>query len=151
MGTVNPCGRRRVGWRRVLASLVAVALSGVVTSGCTVAPMPKCGGRVVVLFPELDLTAEPSANAWVNGFRYCKEAVPLDYAEYTRERRGAGCALERSGVLVLPLIPDDPQTITIRLNLNGEPGPTRTFEVELGEVLPDTNGCRVQYVSFQDI
>ena len=148
MGTVNPCGRRRVGWRRVLASLVAVALCGVVTSGCTVAPVGECGGSLIVLFPALDLSAAPSASVWSNGFRYCKKAVPLDYAEYTREPREGACVLLRSGELAMPLNSDEPLTITVRLNLYGKPGPERTFVADLDDVLPDANGCRTQYVSF---
>lgn len=134
-----------------MASLVAVALSGVVTSGCTMKDLPECGARLVVLFPALDFSAEPSASVWSNGFRYCKEAVPLDYAEYTRERRGSPCGLQRSGELVVPAYTEDPAMITVRSNLYGKPGPTQTFEADLEHVLPDANGCRVQYVSFQDI
>lgn len=113
--------------------------------------MPKCGGSLIVLFPALDLSASPSASVWINGFRFCKEATPLDYAEYTRNPRGAPCDLLRTGELIMPISSDDPVTITVRLNLHGKPGPERTFQVDLDDVEPDEKGCRVQYVSFQNI
>ena len=148
MDTVNPRGRRRVGWRRVLASLVAVALSGVVASGCTVTDLPECGESLVILFPALDFGAAPSASLWSNGFRICKEAIPLDYTEYSKNPRGYPCRLRRSGELFIPLADGTELTITARLNLYGKPGPERAFEVDFGDVEPDANGCRTQYVSF---
>ena len=127
-------------------SLVVAAVCGVVTLGCTVAPIEECGERVVVLFPALDLSAKPSASVWVGGFRYCKEAVPLDYIEYQRAPRGAPCGLRRSGELVIPVHSEAP--VTVRLNFGQNPGPTRTFEIDFDDREPDAFGCREQNVTF---
>lgn len=127
-------------------SLEAVAVCGVVTLGCTVAPMPECRGSVVVSFPALDLSAKPSASVWVGGVRYCREAVPLDYTEYQRAPRGAPCGLRRSAELRIPVHSEAP--VTVRLNFGQNPGPTRTFEIDFDDREPDAFGCREQNVTF---
>ncbi len=142
----NPRGQRRVAWRRVLASLVAVALCGLALLGCTPSRFLECGDTLVVTFPALDLNAIPSASVWVDGFRYCKEAVPLDYTEYQRAPRGAPCGVSRSAELRIPVHSEAP--VTVRLNYGQNPGPTRTFEIDFDDREPDAFGCREQNVTF---
>lgn len=136
-------------WRRALASLVAVALCGVALVGCTITELlPTCEQAVVVSFRGLDLSRSPSASVWLNESRHCKEAVPLDNAAYARDPRGSPCRLLGTGELVIPIPVEGPVTVTVRLNYDETPGPSRTFDVDFDDVDPDANGCQRASVLF---
>ncbi len=147
---MKPEWQRHVGWRRSLASFVAVALAGVALCACTVDDLlPTCADAVVITFPGLDLTTKPSASVWVDGFRACKNAVPLDEAEYKKTFSPGGvCGLRRSGELFVILYEDEPHTVMVRLNYDQTPGPTRSFEVDFDDVEPNAEGCRRLDLSF---
>lgn len=148
--TVKPRRRRRTSWGKNVAPVALVGLFGVQNFGCKVeAPLPPCDDAVVITFPALDLTTKPSASVWVDGFRYCKNAVLLDESEYrTQFSPGGFCGLRRSGELFVLLFGDEPRSITVRLNYDQTPGPTRTFEVDFDDVDRDAEGCRRLERSF---
>lgn len=147
---MKPEGRHRVRWGRGLASFIVFGFCGVEAFGCqAVAPLPPCTDAFVVTFPGLDLTTKPSASVWVDGFRACKNAVPLDEAEYKKTFSPGGvCGLRRSGELFVILHEDEPHTIVVRLNYDQTPGPTRTFEVDFDDVELNAEGCRRLERSF---
>lgn len=143
---MTPDGHTRLGSRRGLASLLLVALcgiAGVASWGCTVENMIPCDDAVVITFPALDLTRKPSASVWVDGFRYCRNAVLLDEVEYKKQYSPGGfCGLGRSGELFVILHGGEPHTVMVRLNYDQTPGPTRTFEVDFDDADRDADGCR---------